>query len=138
MEFWACLPLQLVSFYSLLIIYIPNNFLQVECAFTLIQNDITVQAIRQSKVRQKELVFKQGPSDVKGETNFREKIWGSQTWDYVYLAKEVLHDKSQNCILHSEKHYLKDMIPHHDEDELDTANSQAEPLGCCAMLVDLV
>ena len=99
---------------------------------------ITVEAIRQSKAIWKKLGFKQGSSDVKEETNFSNKIWGLQTQDYVYLAKEALHDESQNFIFHSAQHYLKNMIPCHDEDELATANSQAKPLGCHAMLVDLV
>jgi hypothetical protein len=84
------------------------------------------------------LVFEQGSSDVKGETNFSDKFWGSQSREYASVAKEVLHDESQSFIFHTAKHYSKDMMPYHDEDESATANSQAKPKGRRAMLVDIL
>jgi hypothetical protein len=84
------------------------------------------------------LIFKQGLSDIKAETNFSDKMWGSQTRDYAYLAKDKLHGKSKCFIFHTAKHYSKDMMPYHDKDKSATANSEAEPIGCCAMLVDLL
>jgi len=84
------------------------------------------------------LVFKQGSSNVKGETNFSDKFWGSQSWEYAYVEKEELHGKSQSFIFHTIKHYSKDMMPYYDEDKSATANSQAKPKDCCAMFVDLL
>jgi hypothetical protein len=56
------------------------------------------------------LVFEQGSSDIKGETNFSDKFWGSQIRDYAYMAKEELHGKSHRrqepfCVDH--KTYTK-------------------------------
>jgi hypothetical protein len=65
-------------------------------------------------------------------------MWGSQTRDYAYLAKDELHGESKSFIFHTAKHYSKDMMPCHDEDESATANSEAEPIGRRAMLVDLL
>ena len=86
----------------------------------------------------KKLVFEQGFSDVKGETNFSDKMWGKQTREYAYSAKYVLHEDSKSAVFHTAKHYSKDMVLRNDEDESATANDQAKPLGRRAMLVDLV
>ena len=70
----------------------------------------------------KNLVFEQGFSDVKGETNFSDKMWGKQTHEYAYSVKYVLHQDSQSAVFHTVKHYLKDMVLCNDEDESATAN----------------
>jgi hypothetical protein len=83
----------------------------------------------------KKLVFEQGSSsDVKGETNFSEKLWGQPTRDYGYLISNQLRNESKEYIF-AEARRLSKVIILHDRDE----TSVAEPaLGRLAMLVDII
>ena len=87
---------------------------------------------------QKKLVFEQGESDVKGETNFSERNWGKVSHDYVYSAKQ-LHKESKSYIFTKARHHAKDMV-RHSEDQ--SATSEAQPqkaaLGRRAFLVDIL
>ena len=82
----------------------------------------------------KKLVFEQGPSDAKGETNFSEKHWGQPTRDYGYLISNQLQEESKEYIF-AEARRLSKVIISRDIDETPVA----EPfLGRHTMLVDII
>jgi len=87
----------------------------------------------------KKLVFKQGESDVKGETNFSERNWGKVSRNYIYSAKHELHTESKNYIFTKARHLAKDMA-RHSEDQSATSEAQPEKaaLGRRALLVDIL
>ena len=82
----------------------------------------------------KKLVFEQVSSDVKGETNFSEKLWDQPTCNYAYLISNSLLDESKEYIF-AEARRLSKVIILHDRDE----TSVEEPtLGRLAMLVNII
>ena len=87
---------------------------------------------------QKKLVFEQGESNVKGETNFSKRNWGKVSCDNVYSVKQ-LHKESKSYIFMKARHLTKDMACH-SEDQSATSEAQPEKaaLGHRALLVDIL
>ena len=82
----------------------------------------------------KKLVFKQVSSDVKGETNFSEKLWGQPTCDYAYLISNNLLDESKEYIFVEARHLSKVIILH-DRDETSVMELT---LGHLMILIDII
>jgi hypothetical protein len=87
----------------------------------------------------KKLVFEQGESDVKGETNFSERNWGNVSRDYLHSAKQI-HKESKSYIFTRARHLAKDIVSRHSEDQSATSEAQPEKgaLGRRALLVDIL
>jgi hypothetical protein len=68
----------------------------------------------------KKLMFEQGSSDIKGDTNFSDKQWGDVTRDYVHAANKLLKE-SKEYFFKEARYILKKIAPHHDRDRSDTS-----------------
>ncbi|KAF8521077.1 hypothetical protein BU17DRAFT_88282 [Hysterangium stoloniferum] len=112
----------------------------VEHGFTLIaKGNITIEAIAQSKMTHKKLVFEQSSSDVKRKTNFSNKFWGKVTCEYVHATNHLLKESKEQLYLEV-RQISNDMTSHYDRDQLAmSSNTQVKEasLGHCAMLIDI-
>ena len=93
--------------------------------------------IRQNKTTHKKLVLKQGPSDIKGETNFSEKYWGQVTHNYGYLANKF-KDVSKEYIFVEARRLSQHITSHHDRDESSHTQVVESSLGHHVRLADIV
>ena len=98
-----------------------------------------IEVITQSKTTHKKLIFEQGSSDVKGQTNFSDKYWGKVMCKYVHSAKNFLKVSKEHIFTEARK-FSKDMTSRHDRDQSvasSNAHTKEAPLGHRAVLIDI-
>ena len=97
------------------------------------------QAFTQSKTTCKKLVFKQAPSDIKGQTNFSDKCWGNATSDseYICSANKLLKELKESIF--KEARWLGKSMTHDKEQSVTTSTTHTKEasMGCCVALIDV-
>ena len=94
--------------------------------------------MRKSNANQKKVIYEQdGLSDATVETKFSERNWGEVTCDYIQSAI-TLEDKSKDFIFTEARHLAKCIRSHSEEDSGTSITESEKPLGCHAMLVDII